>query len=177
MPELSETQGTDRLFLYTDQGIPSDFIRELESYLAKYGDRSFEELKLESETFRDNPAQLLRLIAGYARVENMASDTSLRNHPKAKTGSNDSISETQDSTLPILGWKGRFARHWAQRAIEARESSRLRRGRFYGWFRVVDVFADFEFPAFAGSYGCKGCKSLQWDTAAVNPVVYCPVGQ
>jgi len=138
LPELRSTQGSDRLFLYTDQGVPSDFIRELEIYLAKYGERSFEELKLESETFRENPAQILRIIAGFARVKASRQDNL---PPRAQAplvsnphpGGEESPHKNQASAR--LSLKGRFARLWVQKSIEARESSRLRRGRFYGWFR------------------------------------------
>ena len=53
----------------------SEFRRKYEEYLAKFGDRCLEELKLESETLHENPLVLLRSVGELARAPISATRT------------------------------------------------------------------------------------------------------
>lgn len=91
---------------------------KIEEYISLYGDRSAEELKLESMTFRTNPELLARKIAQYAE---------------------DGISEPSaggGNSKPPRGLCGIFARK-AALGIKNREKSRLNRGRLYGMMRAM----------------------------------------
>ncbi|QTE28510.1 PEP-utilizing enzyme [Pengzhenrongella sicca] len=89
----------------------------LRAYLADYGDRCFEELKLESVTLRQDPALLVTLLV--AGTLGPIAEPAPTTHPR-------------DPVLRLLVSRARAA-------IAGRESSRLDRTRVYGMARDLVV--------------------------------------
>ena len=92
-------------------------------YIYKYGDRSLEELKLESDTFRTNP-KLLELKIKEFRKDIKKLEDIYNNLNKEK----DHIKED---------FITRFISKRAMRGIKNREISRLNRSRIYGMVRCM----------------------------------------
>ena len=108
-----------------------EFAKLYDAYLAKFGDRCLEELKLESETLRDNPLVLLRNIGEIARVADPAPmqprDTSVA-HAEQKMRAALFGSPIRRS---VLFWVLREAR----KRVRNRENLRFERTRLFGAIR------------------------------------------
>jgi len=130
MKELSKLKTNKAVKRYL-QG-KSSFIHKLNDYLDYYGDRSLEELKLESKTFRSDPILLIEEILVYAKdVDKL---TSL-NKTLFKSSQNKTMKLDH---LPIL--KSAWLNYVSKRAvigIRNREISRLNRSRMYGMVRTI----------------------------------------
>lgn len=104
----------------TAQGFVAE-VKLLKEFLHEYGDRSFEELKLESLPLKNDPELLKNLLKW-------------GNHNKS--ASHAGKVKTQDIELSFLDAKvAKFTRE----CIEFRESSRLWRGRFYHFIRELVI--------------------------------------
>ncbi len=126
-----------------DQGIPADQIGthpalkdELTSYLAKFGDRCTEELKLESIPLTDDPSQLLSAIAASAQrppaVHDDASDP-------------DWVGIFQGK--PVKARLAKWIVTWAKARVRDRENLRFERTRLFGRARQVFLSMGREFAA------------------------------
>lgn len=91
--------------------------REIAEYIKYYGDRSAEELKLESLTFRTNPELLTAKIVQYAKTNAKA----------------PAVSERESAPRGLCK---AFAKR-ASLGIKNREKSRLNRSRLYGMMRSM----------------------------------------
>lgn len=96
----------------------------LDLYLRKFGERSFEELKLESMPFSQSPRLFHEILSWY------------------QGGSFESPKGTTEPfDLSRLNWPDRrvlgLLTHLTRKAVQARESTRLMRGRFYGLLRLA----------------------------------------
>ncbi|MCC7526965.1 MAG: phosphoenolpyruvate synthase, partial [Candidatus Melainabacteria bacterium] len=122
------------------------FGQTFKNYLEMFGDRCFNELKLESPTLKDNPLPLLRNIGamasmhGETRVEN-------KENLKAKLNSNEQSAKSQIAELPWL--KRSVFNFVANQAIERirwRENLRFERTRLFGLVRrlFLEVGKRFE---------------------------------
>ena len=103
------------------------FAPRVNCYLELYGDRSHEELKLETQTFRSNPLAFIQLLLNYA--ENSAPPP-----PRIKP------LETEESLAQFRFLRRKWIRYLSKRArlgIVNRETSRLNRGRIYGMVRSI----------------------------------------
>lgn len=92
-------------------------VMHLELFLREYGDRSFEELKLESLPLKNNPSLLVKLIE-WART-------------------NENITNTRPAgtqSIP-LSWPEQKVLAFTRSAIETREATRLWRGKYYHLIR------------------------------------------
>jgi phosphohistidine swiveling domain-containing protein len=90
----------------------------LANFLNEYGDRSFEELKIESLPFKNDPQLLLTFLKWGKKTQSME-HSSKRN-------------------LPIkLNFIDQKIIKFTRECIEFRETSRLWRGRFYQLFRII----------------------------------------
>ncbi|MEW8028767.1 MAG: PEP/pyruvate-binding domain-containing protein [Candidatus Thiodiazotropha sp.] len=105
------------------------FFREVQDYLLKFGDRAFEELKLESKTFNQEKIRLLTYILEYSaintkqyHIQNLKSE--------AETAVKESLSFWKRSILAVV-------RHFTIRSIAWRESARLNRARAFGLVRTL----------------------------------------
>jgi len=112
----------------------SNFAKCFKQYLDIYGDRSLEELKLESSTFRATPITLVEKILEYTEDPEklFCIRTSLRNEKNIKIS---------DEILGKFSWLERKAikifSGKAMLGIKNREISRLNRGRIYGMVRTI----------------------------------------
>lgn len=95
-----------------------------DSYIHLYGDRSLEELKLESETFRTNPKLLKKKISEYRKDK--------KKLEKIYNGFN--VEKEIDIKEDIIT---RFISKRAMIGIKNREISRLNRSRIYGMVRTM----------------------------------------
>jgi len=109
----------------------SAFARAMNAYIRDYGDRSLEELKLESKTFRTSPLSLVKKILEYS-----ADETKLAQMSRAVGGA--------DAHAQIGGQGGflnqKLMKYFAAKAmggIANREISRLNRSRVYGIARTL----------------------------------------
>ena len=117
----------------------AQYRRRFEAYIKEYGDRSPEELKLESKTFRSDPELLKEQIAKYneepEKLEEMF---------RKLQGNADGA---KDAGYLHLRGLNRFLAGEAARGIANREISRLNRSRIFGMVRLIfsrlgEVFAE-----------------------------------
>lgn len=97
-----------------------EYLRKKEEYIKKYGDRSLEELKLESRTFRSDPDLFDERIAFYradmTALRKLCDDIENRDHRETPKG---------------------FLCRRAALGIRLREQSRMNRSRAYGMVRTM----------------------------------------
>ena len=94
-------------------------------YIAKFGDRCTQELKLESRTLHEDPAQVLKAVAGAA-----ATREGLRVEEKPR----DLHLLVQD---PLKRMLGRWLLQWAKARVRDRENLRFERTRLFGRVRRI----------------------------------------
>ena len=108
--------------------------RAMEHHLREYGDRGLEELKLENETLRENPASLIALIRNYVlmglSVDNMESQEQSMRQDAERT-------VRQNLRNVVLRLLFLIVVRNARRAIANRENMRFDRSRIYGVFRRI----------------------------------------
>jgi pyruvate,water dikinase len=113
----------------------SEFRAGYEEYLAKFGDRCLEELKLESETLHENPLVLLRNIGELSR-----STTTDLKPPKNHSADAEATLREKLRRAPlkrvVLGWVMRNAGE----RVRQRENLRFQRTRLFG--RVRRIFLE-----------------------------------
>ena len=110
------------------------FRAKYEEYIAKFGDRCLEELKLESETLHENPLVLLRSVGELAHAPMAARE--MKGHP-------DSAAEAVKTMRISL--RGSTLRRWllmwvlskATATVRQRENLRFERTRLFGRIRRI----------------------------------------
>ena len=108
---------------YRDEYSDEQYEKVKSDYIAKYGDRNLEELKLESKTFRTNPELFDEWVENIRNSENKDRALLMKQH-----------------SVTVLGRAGgitRFLSRCAARGIADRERSRLNRCRAYGIVRQI----------------------------------------
>ncbi|QQS18412.1 phosphoenolpyruvate synthase [Candidatus Saccharibacteria bacterium] len=112
----------------------SEFADKFWSYTQTYGDRSLEELKLESKTFRSSPHLLMQQIITYASDPLALAEiiAALERQP-AETDFQKRIDKYSWPNQVLL----RFYRQHMIVGVRNRETSRLDRSRIYGMVRTV----------------------------------------
>lgn len=111
----------------------SDFARGCMDYIARYGDRAPEELKLETVTYRQSPLQLIRQILEYARDAEWL-------HTATEQLGTDRTEVNAEILSVCSPWRRCMVRACSKRAargIGNREISRLNRTRIYGMVRRI----------------------------------------
>ena len=106
--------------------------KALEAYLLDFGDRGFEELKLEKLTFREEPAQLIALIRGYRRHE--LSIEQLEQQEQGIRRHAESFLRRQLQN-PFRRALLRFVLRQTLSAVRNRENMRFARSRAFGLVR------------------------------------------
>ena len=109
--------------LHIDEYSDEQYEKLKSEYIAKYGDRNLEELKLESKTFRTNPELFDEWIENIGKSDNK-----------------EKMLNRQQNTVTVLGRAGGITRFLSRRAalgIASREKSRLNRSRAYGIVRQI----------------------------------------
>jgi rifampicin phosphotransferase len=114
----------------------------LAGFLASYGDRSFEELKLESPTLRQSPGDFLRLM----QFMRQAAPEHIQKHQK--------LEFSADSFTGWRRWAWKVCWKMTKRSIHWREHTRLLRGQFFNLVREMVV---------------RGAEQLRADFPAFHP--------
>ena len=117
--EIENIKEIEQYIKYTKKN--TELSRKIVKYIDIYGDRSLEELKLETKTFRTNPVMLLEKLLEFEKDSNL--DNMLNQENKGIT-----IQESKK----LLKYKEK-----AMLGIMYREQSRLNRGRIYGLVRKI----------------------------------------
>lgn len=100
---------------------------DVQLFLEKFGDRAFEELKLECMTFKQSPSAFLQLMQWM-----ISCDINEREEPASQTApSTEALRGLSAPQRFLLNKVAKFT----EGAIRAREQTRLTRGRFFGWVR------------------------------------------
>ena len=115
------------------------FSQSFSAHLARFGDRTMNELKLETRTFRQRPEELLSLLLNYA--ENSAAlplhgDTSRYLRAMQTV---DAAIKVKRGPLAQVFWRTLFGIviHRARKCMRHRENSRFDRSRAYGIARAI----------------------------------------
>ena len=136
----------DRLVRGTREAIETalaahpEFSREYLAYLQKFGDRTVNELKLESITLHDDPMPLLRAVGSLATHRSTGSEGSRgTSADRLRAGSRERVDRAlagHPFRRAVFGWVLRHAR----RRVRDRENLRLERTRLFG--RVRRIFLE-----------------------------------
>ena len=128
------------------EGLPpeSELAREYRAYLEKFGDRTVNELKLESATLHDDPLPLFRAIAALARqsatgaaaTATVSSGERLRADARQRVTGPTGALAGHPLRRVVFNWVLRHAR----RRVRDRENLRLERTRLFG--RVRRIFLE-----------------------------------
>jgi phosphohistidine swiveling domain-containing protein len=145
-PELVEqlTTGTvDEILTALEQA--SELRKEYDAYLEKFGERSINELKLESPTLHDDPLPLLRAIGHLARQYGAGSRLTAGPAVTAITPGDSFRTQARERVRAALGSRplrrlifGWVLRH-AQVRVRDRENLRLERTRLFGRVRRIFI--------------------------------------
>jgi len=103
-----------------------------DAYLAKFGDRCLEELKLESETLHEDPLVLLRNIG------EVASAAPKVEVPRAETPTTQQAEDKMRAALagsPLRRWTLFWVMRQARKRVRNRENLRFERTRLFGTIR------------------------------------------
>ncbi|MBF0365281.1 MAG: hypothetical protein HQK50_06895 [Oligoflexia bacterium] len=135
-------------------------VSKLCDYLQKYGQRSFEELKLECMTLLQSPQEFLNLLSW-----KLKSKTSVR-----PLGDSNAASDHFVDKLPLSFFERKKLNLYlrlAHKTIATREETRLIRGAFYGWVRatLLKIFYALksEHPALFKEHEIKEFWGLTFD--------------
>lgn len=99
--------------------------RAFDAYIAKFGDRCTQELKLESRTLHEDPAQVLMAIAAAAATRAVA---------ETETDTRD-VDDLIDQ--PMKRMLARWLLKWAKARVRDRENLRFERTRLFGRVRRI----------------------------------------
>lgn len=114
----------------------------IDEYVAEYGDRAIEELKLENQTFRESPEQLIKILKAYCKSDlSLESITSDEDQLKQRA---EDIAERHLKN-PIKRIIFAFVLRSTRVAIANRETMRLCRSRLFGlvrnlFIRIAEIF-------------------------------------
>jgi rifampicin phosphotransferase len=118
-----------------------DFAAEVHSYLAKFGDRTVNELKLESSTLHDDPLPLYRAVAALAAkpADGKAAPGPSTAADRLRAESRARVAEALEGH-PIRRATFAWVLRHARRRVRDRENLRLERTRLFG--RVRRIFLE-----------------------------------
>ncbi|HEV7693090.1 MAG TPA: PEP/pyruvate-binding domain-containing protein [Hyphomonadaceae bacterium] len=100
--------------------------RAFDAYIAKFGDRCTQELKLESRTLHEDPAQVLMAIAAAAAPRAAGNEA-----PEVQRELEDLVEDPGRRML------GRWLLKWAKARVRDRENLRFERTRLFGRVRRI----------------------------------------
>lgn len=104
-----------------------DEVARIDAYLLEFGDRAFEELKLESMTFHQSPRGFIDLLRFYFDPRRVPP-------PVAPVRGDERDLDLSEVRLLDRPWL-KVLLGYTKKTIRARESTRLLRGRYYGFVR------------------------------------------
>lgn len=140
-----------------------DFKRELDDYLARFGERCMEELKLESPTLHDDPSPLLRAIGQYAQgilagrpPPSAETETGLRRRAESRV---DAALAGRPLRRVIFRWVLVSARL----RVRSRENLRFERTRVFGRARMIALELGKRLAALGCLRQARDVFYLEWD--------------
>ncbi|MEO1204696.1 MAG: PEP/pyruvate-binding domain-containing protein [Pseudomonadota bacterium] len=113
-----------------EHGLDDQFVRLATEYVARFGDRCTEELKLESITLDEDPSPLLKSIIAAARQPVSAKSQTPETGPEAQ------ITHLFEGHF-LKRVVARQVLHWAKARVRDRENLRFERTRVFGHARQV----------------------------------------
>ena len=124
--------------LYVKKQLPKykEFNDKLNEYLNKFSDRCLQELKLETETLKDNPASLYHSISTFAKRMKTTKIESVDSE-KARKEAEKKVKKAL-KLKPIEKAKFNFVLKHARFTVKNRENLRFERTRLFG--RVREIF-------------------------------------
>jgi phosphohistidine swiveling domain-containing protein len=125
--------GTQREIERALESAPT-FRAEYRAYLAKFGERTVNELKLESPTFHDDPLPLLRAIGNLARQGDK--ETTSTHGDSLRVEARRRVAEAL-RWRPVRSLVFRWVLRQARERVRGRENLRLERTRLFGRVRRV----------------------------------------
>lgn len=131
LEELEQIRTREEYDRYIAHADPA-FVRRLQAYIQRFGDRNIEELKLESKTFRTDPVLLMRRILSCAKSDPFSLKAS--GSPDGFSGADRRENGQEQKHLDPIS---HFLAGRAALGICNREKSRLNRSRLYGMMRTL----------------------------------------
>ncbi len=115
-----------------------------ERHVSEFGDRGFEELKLDRPTLREQPELLIRLIKHQLETASSLEALELREREIRRKAENEARARLKNLIKRLAFW---FVLNKARRAIANRENMRFARSRLFGiarriFRRMGDLFAE-----------------------------------
>ena len=108
------------------------FHRDFQAYVERFGDRCFEELKLETVTLREDPAFLIQLIRSYAASGTVDPDVQRAREARIRSDAEAQVrTQLRGARRALFFWILRRAR----RRVRDRENLRFERTRVFGMVR------------------------------------------
>ena len=111
------------------------FYRRCMQHVAAYGDRTVNELKLETDTMAEQPAQLITIIRNYLRADRNIDEMEVRERSIRRAAERTAKSALSDSFPRRLLFA--IVLRQARRAVKERENMRLGRSRCFGLAKRV----------------------------------------
>lgn len=126
----------------------SSFREQLETYLATYGSRCINELKLEEPTLKEEPAFVFQMLGNYLQMDDPAALDLDAMATRERQTRRDAEDQAMQAIGGLLGWPRRrlfrFVLKRARRGVRNRENMRFLRTRIYGLLRELLVAAGEE---------------------------------
>lgn len=124
--------------LYVKKELPKyiEFNKKLNEYLDKFSDRCLQELKLETETLKDNPRSLYHSISTFAKRMKESKIESVDSE-KARINAENKVKQVL-KLRPFEKTKFNFILKHARFTVKNRENLRFERTRLFG--RVREIF-------------------------------------
>jgi len=123
-------QPCSQIISLLDSGKFPDFKIAFDDYIRKYGDRTLEELKLETYNLRMDRELLVTMIKDQLQVETTAEKVKDK-QLKIRTEAEKKVAVKQNQWFPKT-WSFIFIRRFAEEAVKNRENMRFARTRGYG---------------------------------------------
>ncbi|MBU0993134.1 MAG: hypothetical protein KJ737_11630 [Proteobacteria bacterium] len=129
------THGEKELAVFLASGEPCPFSSQFNQHMEKYGERSLEELKLETIVFKDSPVLLLKTVLSYVPAMINASDM-MKKEDEIRSSAEEKLLKVLDRK-PARRMVFSFLISQARISLKYRESSRIDRARAFGIVRTI----------------------------------------
>jgi pyruvate,water dikinase len=114
---------------------------QLEDYLARFGDRCANELKLETPTLREHPAFLFSVLRNFVRQDDLTEKRMKEHEAKISAAAMATVEErfaaSRSIMTPVRRRSFAFALKHARAAVRDREAMRFDRTRVFGLARRI----------------------------------------
>ena len=134
-PQLRDrfvSEDAEDLWQSMDDGLAPEIRERFESYIAEYGYRCVDELKLETLDFHDRPHLVVASVQGYLR-HGVPSSEEIEERKSAIRG--DAEEKVRQRLGGVKRWIYFAILRWARRAVSDRERLRFERTRTFGVVR------------------------------------------